>query len=373
MKSAADRKKLLKAREKLLAWFRDNRRDLPWRASRDPYRTWISEVMLQQTQVSQVIPYYHQFIDTFPDIFVLAAAPLHKVLKVWEGMGYYARARNLHRAAKIIVVRYNGQIPEDKTVLLQLPGFGPYITNAVLSLVYQQPYAVTDGNVIRVISRLFGVEEDIRLAATRNKINRLVTDLLDKSRPGLFNEALMELGALLCLSGRPKCDVCPFRQVCVANRMQLWGKFPVKTRKPPKPVRTVTALLLTRNSKILIARRENDGLLGGLWEFPVLNNSFPRTEDGKYLISEKFNRVLTHNKSWPAVRHSYTHFNLILYPEWYQCHNTDISPGTYAEFKWVNWKDVYGYPTHKAVQKIMQILETDSEFISQGQIENTIL
>jgi A/G-specific adenine glycosylase len=359
-----------KIRKKILNWFRQNARVLPWRIERTPYKIWISEVMLQQTQVNQVIPYYQKFISFFPDINSLAAASQQEVLKVWEGMGYYARARNLHRAAEIIITKYNGIIPREKSELLNIPGFGPYISNAVLSLAYQKPYGVMDGNVIRVITRVFGIREDIRLYATRKKIDTIIQQLLDKHYPGDFNEALMEIGAMLCLPKSPSCQTCPFSQHCVAKNLSLTDTIPYKSRKTPKPLKHSDALFITCKSKVLIARRKEHGLLGGLWEFPTIEKSGEQNALNPVDNQKEFNLTLKFFKACSVIRHSYTHFNLILYPKCYVSSDMDFKSSQYAEYRWVDWKEIGHFPTHRAMQKVLQTVDENSEIVSQGQIKD---
>ncbi|NDY43451.1 A/G-specific adenine glycosylase, partial [Dissulfurirhabdus thermomarina] len=202
---------------RLAGWFDGARRDLPWRRHRTPWRTWVSEVMLQQTQVAKVVPYFERFCAAWPDVADLAAAPLEPVLKAWEGLGYYARARNLHRAARVVAERHGGRVPDDLDALLALPGLGPYTARAVLSLGFDRPVAVVDGNVGRVLARLAAVDRPLRPGADP-EIFRLAEVLLDRAAPRRHNEALMELGALVCRPGRPACGACPLSPVCLARR-----------------------------------------------------------------------------------------------------------------------------------------------------------
>jgi len=202
-----------KIQSKILTWFRENKRTLPWRREKNWYYIWISEVMLQQTQVETVIPYYQKFIRKFSTVESLAKSSQEEVLKVWEGLGYYTRARNIHHAAKIIVEKYNSSLPPSRDELLNIPGFGHYTTAALLSLVFNQSYGVVDGNVKRVISRLYAIKDDIRNPKTHHKIQELVDNLLPSNYPGEFNEAMMELGATICTSRSPLCSLCPITTI----------------------------------------------------------------------------------------------------------------------------------------------------------------
>jgi A/G-specific adenine glycosylase len=202
--------------DKLLDWFDENKREMPWRKSEDPYHIWVSEVMLQQTRVDQARPYFDRFIDRFPTIFDLAEAPQQEVLKVWEGLGYYSRARNLHHAAQTVVEKYNGELPDQYEEISELKGVGPYTAAAVLSIAFNKPHAAVDGNIIRVLSRYYGIEKDIRSTTTRRQIQELADELIDRDRPGDFNQALMDFGAMVCTARDPYCLLCPMREFCKA-------------------------------------------------------------------------------------------------------------------------------------------------------------
>jgi A/G-specific adenine glycosylase len=252
----------------LLAWAETSLRDLPWRRERTPYRVWVSEIMLQQTRVETVIPYYQRWMSRFPTIGALAQADLGQALKCWEGLGYYARCRNLHRAAWIVVERHGGQLPERRGELLALPGIGPYTVGAILSLAFGQDAAVLDGNVRRVLSRLYALDDDPREAKTRQKLWALAESLLPPGKAGRFNEALMDLGATVCTPKGPRCANCPLNQVCQAYASGDAEGYPPPTRRAPTPHYHVTAAVIWRDGQVLIAQRPLDGLLGGLWEFP---------------------------------------------------------------------------------------------------------
>ena len=255
--------------EQLLNWYRQERADLPWRRERNPYHTWLSETMLQQTRVATVIPYYHRFVRAFPTIESLAAAPLEDVLKLWEGLGYYSRARNLHRAAQIIVDEYGGSLPADVETLLTLPGIGNYTAGAIASIAFGIAAPVLDGNVMRLFARLLDLEDDITLPATRNKLWRLAEQWLPAHAPGDYNQALMELGQQVCRPRNPLCPSCPIQFSCHAWSAGTQSARPVRSKRSPTPHYDVTAgLIRDERERLLIARRPLDGLLGGLWEFP---------------------------------------------------------------------------------------------------------
>lgn len=252
----------------LLQWYRRHRRDLPWRRQQDPYRIWVSEVMLQQTRVDTVIPYYNRWIERFPTVSDLAAAPEDEVLKHWEGLGYYSRARNLHAAAREVVARYGGSVPDDPAAFAALKGVGAYTAGAVMSIAYGRPLPAVDGNVLRVMARLYNLEDNIAHPATRKRIETLVAGLIPPDAAADFNQALMELGALVCVPGTPRCGDCPVATHCAGRAAGRAQALPVKTRKaPPKPV-LVVAGVVRDGGRVLLARRPDQGLLAGLWEFP---------------------------------------------------------------------------------------------------------
>jgi A/G-specific adenine glycosylase len=254
---------------RLLPWFARHRRDLPWRRNRSPYRVWVSELMLQQTRVDTVIPYFRRFMTRFPSVSRLAAAPLPEVLKAWEGLGYYSRARNLHRAARRVVEEFGGDFPKTRAGWLELPGVGPYTAAAVASLAFGLDHAVLDGNVERVLSRCLALDMPSGSSAAKRRLQGAADALLPPGRAGEFNEALMELGAVLCLPRAPACPRCPLRGECAAARAGTPERWPV--RRPGKPlplVRVAAAAVRRRDGRILVARRPEHGLLAGLWEFP---------------------------------------------------------------------------------------------------------
>ncbi|MEO0565903.1 MAG: A/G-specific adenine glycosylase, partial [Chloroflexota bacterium] len=255
---------------RLLAWYDDNRADLPWRESPpNPYHVWLSEIMLQQTQIETVKPYYAAFLDAFPTVHDLAAAPLDHVLKLWEGLGYYSRARNLHKAAKVIANELDGEFPSTADGLRALPGVGPYTAGAVASIAFNEAAPVLDGNVIRVFARLDDLGDDVRQTATKNTLWDLAADRVHPTRPGDYNQALMELGQTYCRPKSPDCAGCPVQMHCEAFIAGTQAERPVKAKRAPTPHYDVAAGMVWNNSgEVLIAQRPLDGLLGGLWEFP---------------------------------------------------------------------------------------------------------
>ena len=253
----------------LLSWFLENKRALPWREDQDPYKIWVSEVMLQQTRVDTVIPYFERFIGRYPTLEDLAQAEEAEVLKLWEGLGYYSRARNLLQGVREVAARYGGRVPDNKADILSVKGIGSYTAGAILSIAYGRPVPAVDGNVLRVITRLFAMADDITKTSTKKRVEALVERLIPEDDPSSFNQGLMELGALICLPRTPACARCPVQRFCRGYKEGRPEAFPVKAAKSrPKPV-GLAAGVLWMDDKVLIRRRPQDGLLAGLWEFPT--------------------------------------------------------------------------------------------------------
>jgi A/G-specific adenine glycosylase len=273
---------LSRFRKNLLAWFAEFQRDLPWRRTRDPYRIWLSEIMLQQTRVAAVIPYYDRFLDRFPSIEALAGAPQEDVLRLWSGLGYYSRARNLQKAAQKIVALHGGAFPSDPEEALALPGIGAYTAAAILSIAFQKKHAVLDGNVARVIARLNGVRGDVRANATWPKLQKAADHLLAERSPGDWNQAMMELGATLCKPRSPQCLLCPVSEFCEARKLGLADVIPEKRRKRSTVEITLASLVLVdpRGKTLLLAPPKSAGksapaddihtLVSRMWHFPTV-------------------------------------------------------------------------------------------------------
>jgi len=257
---------------KLTGWYKDNKRDLPWRDISDPYRIWISEIILQQTRVNQGLSYYRRFIERFPDVSTLAEANEDDVLKYWQGLGYYTRARNLHKAAQQIMSDFNGIFPSAHSDILQLSGIGDYTAAAICSFAYNEPYAVVDGNVYRVLSRLFSIQTPIDSSAGKKKFSLLAQNLLSKSQPGLHNQALMEFGALQCVPGNPDCKNCPLQSVCMAFEMNLITLLPVKSPKKKSTNRYFNYLYIQFQGNTYLQKRIAEDVWKNLYEFPLIES-----------------------------------------------------------------------------------------------------
>jgi A/G-specific adenine glycosylase len=302
-------------RRRLLAWYEKNRRRLPWRETRDPYRIWVSEVMLQQTQVQTVLPYYRRFLRQLPTLRKLAGADLGTVLKLWEGLGYYARARNLHRAAGLLAAGGNGRIPDRWEEFRALPGVGDYIAAAVLSIAFGRPHAVVDGNVKRVLARLRMIAAPVNQSAAR-KIFQVEADrLLDHRRPGDFNQALMELGALVCTPAAPNCAGCPVTGCCAAHGCGVVGRYPHRVAARAVPEEEIAVGVVSKGGRVLITRRAPRGLLGGLWEFPggkLRTGERPEAACVRE-IKEEVDLDVVVEESIAQVRHAYSHLRVRLH------------------------------------------------------------
>jgi len=263
----------------LLEWYRDNARKLPWRDDPTPYHVWVSEIMLQQTRVAAVLDYYRRFMEEVPDIAALAALPEERLMKLWQGLGYYSRARNLQGAAKQIMEEHGGQFPSDYDAVRALRGVGDYTAGAICSIAFGQPVPAVDGNVLRVVARINGDEGDITTPATKKHITEALRQAIPLQAAGQFNQAMMELGATVCLpNGAPLCDRCPAKEFCTALRENTVDKLPVKAPKKARRIEERTVWLIFRDGKVALRKRPAKGLLAGLWEYPNELSSTPPPE-----------------------------------------------------------------------------------------------
>ncbi|GAB1446608.1 MAG: A/G-specific adenine glycosylase [Cyclobacteriaceae bacterium] len=278
--------------KKIINWYLVALRDLPWRKTKDPYRIWLSEVILQQTRVAQGLPYYNDFIKKFPNVKSLAAAKEDKVMRTWQGLGYYSRARNLHACAKVIVERHNGKFPRTYPELLALPGIGEYTAAAIASMAFDQPEAVVDGNVFRVLSRVFGIEEDTSTTAGKRAFRQKAMELLDVDQPGVFNQAVMEFGALYCTPLSPQCLDCIFSSSCFAKTRQMQGLLPLKTKRAKIRFRYFTYFILIKDNKLALKKRDAKDIWSGLYDFYLV--------EGKRLMQPE--KIIENEKGFGGIQ-----------------------------------------------------------------------
>lgn len=351
-------------RTRLLAWYDKHKREMPWRDCDNPYKIWISEIMLQQTRVDQAMPYFHRFMERFPTVHDLAVADQQEVLKVWEGLGYYSRARNLHHAAKTVVDEFNGKLPDNDEDIRKLKGIGPYTASAVLSIAYSRPHAVVDGNVLRVLTRYLGIEDDIRSTQTKNTIQKAADELLDKNRPGDFNQAVMELGATVCTPSNPDCEACPINADCVAYSTLKTDSIPYKSPAKKRPHHQIGVGIIKSGDEVLIALRPEDAMLGGLWEFP----GGKQKEDEEITktvvreLKEELGVDVYISKPLMKLDHAYSHFKITLHAYMCELKNGKPEPKTSQEIRWVPINKLNDYPFPKANRKLTEkLMETDTQ------------
>lgn len=354
-----NKKLITKIQNILLGWYKKNARDLPWRKTSDPYAIWISEVMLQQTRVETVIPYYQRWLAAFPTIRTLAEADEDQVLKYWEGLGYYRRARNLGAAARILEDHFGGQLPAEKKALLSLPGIGPYTAGAVLSIAFNKPVPVLDGNLKRVFSRLFNISTPLQDANTTKQLWGIAETLLPESNPGDFNQALMELGALVCLPRNPRCPECPLSADCQAKLLSLQKELPVRKEKRPLPHLQVTAAVIPQDGAVLLAKRPPGGLLGGLWEFPGGKQEKDETLQATLAreIMEELNLEVEIGSRLGKFQHAYTHYKVTLHAYHCQLISDDLQLNYHTEYDWVPLRELDSYPMGKIDRQIANRLQ----------------
>jgi A/G-specific adenine glycosylase len=358
----------------LVEWYRINKRPLPWRQTTDPYKIWLSEVMLQQTRVDQATPYYHRFLEAFPTVFDLANADSQDVLRLWEGLGYYSRARNLHQAAKTIASEYKGIFPDSLQDALKLKGVGDYTAAAVLSIAYNKQHAVVDGNVIRVICRFLGISDDVREVSTRQYIQKMVSEWIPADAPADFNQAMMELGATICTPHNPDCSNCPISRDCRAVNTARTDVIPYKSPAKKVPHHTiVVGIIVDEIGKVLIARRPEKAMLGGLWEFPggkvEKDESFELALQRELL--EELGVEAFHFEELHKLKHAYSHFKITLHAYTCRIKSGVPTPHSSDEIRWVRTDELHDYPFPKANRTLTKILVEKANVSEASVSENS--
>lgn len=338
-------------RTNLLLWYETNKRDLPWRNIKDPYKIWLSEVILQQTRVNQGWEYYLRFIEKYPTVNSLAVAPQHDVLKLWQGLGYYSRARNLHAAAQTIVKNHKGKFPKDYESIRALKGVGDYTAGAISSIAFNLPFPAVDGNVMRVYSRLFGITIPVDSTDGKKKMNEIAAELLPQKNPGTYNQAAMELGALVCLPSGPKCETCPVQQACFAFSNKSIADFPVKAGKTKVRKRYLDYLVITHGDKILIRSRKTKDIWQGLHDFPVVESGKPIPET-KFIKNKKWEEVIhLRNPVLKEISEEYVHIlsHQKLYARFYRMYSAKKPSRIPADCMWVKTKDLESFAVPKLI------------------------
>jgi A/G-specific adenine glycosylase len=345
-------------RRQLLRWFARHARDLPWRRDRDPYRIWVSEVMLQQTQVATVVPYFERFLAAFPTVGALAGATEHDVLRLWEGLGYYRRARDLHRAARLVAGGYAGTLPADADALRSLPGFGRYTANAVLSQAHDHRLPILEANSERVRCRLLGVRTDPKEGATRNRLWDAAERLLPAKQVGHVNQALMELGALVCTPANPRCDACPVRRFCTAFKQGDQNDIPAKAKRANTVLVDEVAVVLRRRGELLLVQRPGAGRWANMWEFPHAEQEPLETHAAaaSRLLAD-LGLHATIRGELTTVRHGVTRFRITmtcLAADW---RRGQFRPGAYQAARWVRPEQLSDYPVSTPQRQIAGLLQ----------------
>lgn len=343
----------------LLSWFDAYARKLPFRGVSDPYAVWVSEIMLQQTQVATVVPYFERFMKRFPTVHKLAAARLDSVLKLWQGLGYYSRARNLHNAARVIVHDCDGLFPDTFDALIALPGIGRYTAGAIASIAFNQPVPVLDGNVMRVLCRLYRLPDNPKSPAAQKHLWQLAESLVPNNRPGDFNQSVMELGATVCTPKNPNCPGCPVHSLCLAYTHHEQDVLPKMPKAAPTPHYTVAVAMVFKDGKLLIDKRKPDGMLGGMWELPGGKKKSDETLKQTVVreVKEEVGVDVVVGKRLCIVRHAYSHFRITLHA--YRCTWAagTAKPLHCAAVKWIAPADIGKYAFPAATLKIFDRVE----------------
>jgi A/G-specific adenine glycosylase len=349
---------------RILRWYEMHARSLPWRVPPtqtavqhpDPYAVWVSEIMLQQTRVETVIPYFKRWLELFPTLPSLAEASQQNVLAAWEGLGYYSRARNLHEAARIVVTEYKGELPREVSQLRQLPGIGRYTAGAIASIAFNRDVPTLDGNLRRVFSRFFDVSQPLGSPAGEESLWALAREYLPSGRAGDYNQALMDLGAAICLPRKPSCGLCPLEELCRARALGVQEQRPVRKRRVPLPHRLKAAAVIVLDGHVLLNRRPARGLLGGMWEFPSAEVAADSPQELVAAIRAEY-RLEPHPLArLGELKHAYTHFTLT--ESVYRCELVGRRDDLWGrpELKWVGFGELEEYPMGKVDRAIAELI-----------------
>ncbi|WP_059105824.1 A/G-specific adenine glycosylase [Shouchella shacheensis] len=340
-------------RKNLTSWFAIHKRELPWREESTPYRVWVSEIMLQQTRVDTVIPYYEQFMRTFPTMTDLAEADEDTLLKTWEGLGYYSRVRNLQSAVREVVEEYGGEVPDSREAVESLKGVGPYTAGAILSIAYGKPEPAVDGNVMRVLSRVLLISDDISKQKTRKQFEQALYEMIDPRDPSSFNQGLMELGALVCTPTSPGCLLCPVREQCRAYEQGVQEELPVKSKKKKAKEKELASFLLrSKEGKVLIEKRPSTGLLAGLWQFPQVEVADPSNEvERKQLLKDTYGPQTSLESSNADITHVFSH--LVWHIQLYYGRVKDQDLHKHVHLRWVDVHELEAYAFPVFQQKLI--------------------
>lgn len=330
----------------LLKWYDVHRRTLPWREDVSPYRTWVSETMLQQTRVQAVVPYFQRFMEAAPEVSDLASLPEEQLLSLWQGLGYYNRARNLHRAAREMTAKYGGRVPDDYGALMSLAGIGDYTAGAILSIAYGQRIPAVDGNVLRIAARLTGRGDNVLEPSVRSSFRDWIETALPEERAGDFNQALMDLGAMVCLPKAPDCENCPLSPLCTARRENRQNALPVREKKSKRRTEQRTVLLLEKDGKIALRKRCGSGLLAGLWELPNVEGTLDEGQIAALLAQHRLSPVQWHHRR--EAKHIFTHLTWEM-----TVYRLAVTGDGAPDWTWCSPEDRGQYPMATAFAKLL--------------------
>ncbi len=352
-----------KLQQQILAWFRKNARELPWRKTYAPYHVWISEIMLQQTQMDRAVDYFNSWIRRFPDIASIAMASEEEVLKLWEGLGYYARARNIFKSASILQARHNGRLQADYALLLGLPGIGKYTAGAIMSIAFNKPFPLVDANIERIFARLFNLDQPVKEKTARDFIWQKAEELLPAGMARDFNQALMELGALVCLARNPRCKICPVSSACESFRLGLVARRPVLTVPPKTIFIEMATAILEHANKIFVQKRKSKGVWPNLWEFPGGRLEQGETPEMAVVreYMEETELAIGNLRKITTVQHSYTIYRVTLHCYFCSLLDDRLDPVLHGaqEYRWVKPGELSGFAFPAGHRKLLRYLQKE--------------